>query len=121
MEVIKNLNRGENGTKRYLRKYGERLLCVRYRIDKESGKRYTTVELIVDQAFYRPKTEYEKERFPRVNRYLYVCIAYEEKDLQVNIRRAGGKWIKDKKRWKISYYKANNLGLNVRIEEVQSE
>ena len=118
MEVIKNLKPGTDGTKRYLRKYGERLLCVRYRLDKDNGKRYTTVELIVDQGDHRPRTDIEKDLFPSANRHVYVRISYEEKALQEKIRSVGGKWKKDKKRWKVSYHKAVSIGLKKRIEEI---
>lgn len=50
MEVIKTLSPGVNGTKRYVKLYGEKLVCVRYRMNKETGDRYTTIELIVDES-----------------------------------------------------------------------
>ena len=75
MEVIKNLKSGADGTKRYLRRFGDKLLCVRYRLDKENGKRYTTVELIVDQGEHRPRTQVEKELFPSANRHVYVSVS----------------------------------------------
>jgi len=45
MEVIKTLSPGVNGTKRYVKLYGNKLVCVRYRIDKSTGDRFTTIEL----------------------------------------------------------------------------
>jgi hypothetical protein len=50
MIVKTTLRPGQKGTKRLVEKYGERLLCVRYRYDTEASKRYTTVELLEEQA-----------------------------------------------------------------------
>ena len=49
MEVKATIKPGQNGTKRYLQLYGDQLVYVRYRYDKNKGKRYITVELIVDE------------------------------------------------------------------------
>ena len=46
MEISKTLQPGDMGTKRFLNKYGDQLVCVRYRIDKQLQKRYTAIELI---------------------------------------------------------------------------
>ena len=40
------LKPGLNGTKRLAKKYGARLVCLRYKYDEDTRKRYTTVELI---------------------------------------------------------------------------
>jgi hypothetical protein len=39
-----------NGTKRLTEQYGDRLIRVRYRHDQQSGKRYTTVDLVEDEV-----------------------------------------------------------------------
>ena len=49
MEVTKTLRPGDRGTARLLREYGERLVCVRYRFDRERKKNLTTVEIVVDE------------------------------------------------------------------------
>lgn len=45
---------GQPGTKRLVEQYGAKLVCVRYRYDEPSGKRYKTAELIVAAAPRRP-------------------------------------------------------------------
>lgn len=47
MEVKATMKPGHNGTKKYLQKYGDQLVCVRYRYDKKRNKRQTTIELRV--------------------------------------------------------------------------
>ena len=49
MPVRLTLAPGKRGTLGLVREYGDRLVCVRYRYDKVAGRRYKTVELIVDE------------------------------------------------------------------------
>jgi hypothetical protein len=55
METRLKLCPGQNGTKKLVKQYGEKLVCVRYRYDAARKKRYKTVELIVDEAPWNPK------------------------------------------------------------------
>jgi hypothetical protein len=48
METRLTLAPGQNGTKKLLARYGDRLVCVRYRYDSERAVRHKTVELIVE-------------------------------------------------------------------------
>jgi len=43
------LKPGQKGTKALVKKYGDALLCVRYRYDEASRTRIKTVELIVEK------------------------------------------------------------------------
>jgi hypothetical protein len=45
---------GAPGTKRFVQRYGEKLVSVRYVYDAERRKRYTTVELIVEAVAWDP-------------------------------------------------------------------
>jgi hypothetical protein len=55
MRTRLHLKPGQRGTKRLSEKYGEQLVCVRYRYDDATKKRYKTVELIVDVAEWAPR------------------------------------------------------------------
>ncbi|MCU0493482.1 MAG: hypothetical protein MUD01_17995 [Chloroflexaceae bacterium] len=55
MRTRLKLRPGQRGTKKLLAVYGDQLLCVRYRYDEESRKRFKTVELIVDIADWQPR------------------------------------------------------------------
>ena len=48
--VIKTLWPGQAGTIKLSRRYGDALVCVRYRHDAKGAVRYTTIEVVVDQA-----------------------------------------------------------------------
>ena len=79
MEVIKKMQPGQPGTKRYIRQYGESLICVRYRRDAANARRLTTVELIVDEGFYQRETNpIIKAMYPNPNRNVYVRVGYED-------------------------------------------
>ena len=52
-----SLKPGDKGTAKHYDKYGDDLICVRYRYDEKSRKRITTVELIVDTVTLPPKVE----------------------------------------------------------------
>jgi len=46
MKINKTLRAGQPGTQSYLKKYGDALICVRYRESSDTAKRLITVELI---------------------------------------------------------------------------
>ena len=50
LHVTKSLEPGQPGAVRLTQKYDDELLCVGYRQDGLGLVRYTTVELIVDEA-----------------------------------------------------------------------
>src|SRR5712691_11889163 len=50
MEIRLTLRPGMSGTKKVLARYGERLVCVRYRYDRATGRRVKTAELIVEDV-----------------------------------------------------------------------
>ena len=49
MKVHTHLKPGENGTPRLVERFGDSLLCVRYRYDAIRGVRIKTAEIIVDE------------------------------------------------------------------------
>jgi hypothetical protein len=55
MQIYRTIKLGKRGTKILMREYGERLICVRYRYDRDTHKRYKTVELIVNHWDWNEK------------------------------------------------------------------
>ena len=56
------LKPGQQGTKSLAKKYGDALLCVRFRYDAKSRQRLKTVELIVERtAWTPPEPRYDSE------------------------------------------------------------
>ena len=108
MRVRLKLKPGQRGTKHLLKQYGDRLLCVRYRYDEKTRKRYTTVELVVAEEPWQP------HRF-KPDDIVLVKIAFDELDLRQKIKDAGGRWSKSTKTWKLPYKTARKFGLKKRI------
>ncbi len=116
MKVIKTLQPGKDGTRRFQRQYGDRLVCVRYRHDPRTGRRLTTVELIAEEQY--PRHEIARRlpaRLANPNRLVHVRIQIHERDLQARIKAAGGVWLAKQRVWEIRLGDALDLNLGKRI------
>ncbi|MGQ9480368.1 hypothetical protein [Chloroflexus sp.] len=65
MRTRLKLKPGQRGTKKLQAMYGDRLVCVRYRYDIETGRRFKTIELIVDEKAWSPR-DHDDEQFGRI-------------------------------------------------------
>ena len=112
---------GERGTQKLVEKYGERLVCVRYRYDPEKLKRYKTVELVIAAEPWVPTSEATRiDNVPPINEQHHtprvpVRINYYEKDLQRQIKAIGGTWEPTKKLWYAPEEYVRRIGLDKRI------
>ncbi len=93
-----NLKPGQKGTKALVEKYGDDLVCVRYRYDEATRIRIKTVEIIVEKKELPPTVLRIKD-----DTLVPVQIAYGETELGKMARKTGGKWVKEKKLWYIRY------------------
>lgn len=98
---------GQKGTKKLVAEYGDRLICVRYRYDAESQKRYKTVELIIEETPWKPPA--------KVDRVVWVKVAWGEVEVARQVKQAGGKWNAQQKVWELAYSQVQALGLEARI------
>ena len=114
MQARRKLNPGQKGTKKFLDRYGDRLVCVRYRYDREQRKRFTTVEIIVEEGGWSPPEPAEPKPV-----LVGLRVGLQEVDLQRRIKQAGGAWNRERQVWDINYDQAVTLGLQNRI--VQTE
>jgi hypothetical protein len=71
------LRPGDPGTKRFVEKYGDKLVAVRYRYDEEVWRRYTTVELVVDERRWTPE-----RHFSDPDRVVGLRIGFAEERLR---------------------------------------
>ncbi len=101
--TTKRLKPGNPGTRRLLQRYGADLLCVRYRVDRSTGKRFTTIEQLVDERAGPPAA------------MVRVRVGYGETDLRRQIKDIGGVWDAERKLWRISGHIAHALKLQKRI------
>ena len=110
------LQPGQKGTKRLAKKYGDRLVCVRYRFDAETGRRYTTVELIEETVEHPtgPKASRPQAGFAPEQR-LGIRVGYAESELRDRVKAAGGIWRPRHKLWELPYQDVVALGLESRV------
>jgi len=113
MEVEKTLKPGENGTKRFVERFGDKLVCVRHRHDRNRGMRYTTVELIIDQRL--SKLHYGPGPRDQGRELKPVRIAYAEEALRQKVREAGGYWDTEKRVWWLPADIVHRLNLKDRL------
>ncbi len=112
METRLSLAPGQNGTKKLFARYGERLICVRYRYDTRRGVRHKTVELIVETTPWNPRQR-NARREP--HDMVVVRIEYSETALRERIKAAGGIWRHRHKLWEVDWKTVRDLGLQARV------
>lgn len=105
------LRPGDNGTKKLVHKYGDRLLAVRYRYDPCTHRRIKTVELLEEEL---PWDSSLVATHP-ADAQILVRIAYDESGLRQQAKALGAQWQPDRKLWRLSYAAAQALGLHERI------
>ncbi|GEM_PF-1071900 len=97
--VIKKLSPGQPGTVKLAQRFGDALVCVRYRLDAEprNMRRYTTVELVVDQG---PPTD-----------RTFVKVRIPDIELRRRAIQHGAVWDAKLRLWRMRYGLAKSLGL----------
>jgi len=106
MRFTKKILPGRPGSKKQLREYGDRLICVRYRYDSETGVKTKTVEILIDKQAWAP------------NKRVGLRIDFEEKYLRKLAKCAGGKWDPEKKVWMVPLSEVKALGLEDRMVDL---
>lgn len=109
MEARVTLRPGKRGTVKWMNKYGDRLVCVRYRYDHKGRRRLTTVELIVDESPWDGRPN-EKD-----DRRADIKVRYDGTRLRQQVKQAGGIWRPDRRVWTLPFEKVRVLGLEGRI------
>jgi hypothetical protein len=113
MKTRLTLRPGRNGTKAMTRKYGARLIAVRYIYDEAARRRYKTVELIEDVVLWVP---------PALRgRYQWVTVLVDPHDRATQDRLVlAGAWRSPDRSgardsWELDYATAVRMGLKDRI------
>jgi len=111
MKAYAHLKPGQYGTKQLLEKYGESLLCVRYRFDETRGMKLKTVEIIVDEKPLRRPRFKDDDLVP-------VHVAYDETELRQQLRAMRGRWDAERKLWYVRYGLIRGTPLAERLAEL---
>ena len=114
MQTKLTLKPGQNGTRKWVKKYGDNLVYVRYRYDKRNRKRYTTAEIIVEEGTWIPGAP-RRETARNPSDRLGIRVAGYEKTIREKVKQAGGIWRPRQKLWELPYGKIVALGLENRI------
>jgi hypothetical protein len=108
------LKPGQKGTKRLTEKYGDALVCVRFRYDAELKQRLKTVELVVEKTDWTPPPmKYATDDL------VPLRIEGYEKELRAKAKAAGGRWNPEKQLWFVQYGKVvgTQLEKHIQIDE----
>ena len=110
MKVGRIVSPGQPGTKKLVERYGDNLLCVRYRYDDQKKTMYKTIEIIIDEKPWQGKS-------PKVPNHetADIRISFNEVELRSRIKECGGKWDPQKKVWQLPYRRIKELDLLDRI------
>ena len=114
MRTKRTLYPCQPGTKKWTKKYGNKLVCVRYRYDEQNSQKMITVELVEETHEWQ-----KNEKYIPKNKIVPVKIEYGEINLRIKVKSLGGKWNKQNRVWELPFEVAKGLGLEERI--VKSE
>ena len=112
METRLTRQPGQAGTKKYLARYGEKLVCVRYLYDSANGCRHKTGELIVETVPWVSRARRSRRRGEKM---VAVRVGYEETALRERAKRLGALWRPQHRLWEMRWLDAKRLGIADRI------
>lgn len=121
METRVTLRPGAKGTKKLVEKFGDQLLCVRYRYDHQEQVRYKTVELVIECIPWKPGGRPPQDgRNPpgRPPVLVGVRVRFEETALRQQVKAAGGRWSPERRLWVMPLSVARRLHLADRLVPV---
>lgn len=101
LRVAKRFAPGQDGAKRFALRHGEKLVCVRHRLDSAGSVRYTTVELLVE----------ETPVVPSGNRLVALRLGPTQKSTRSILLACGGQWNNSARHWLVPRKVAKSLGL----------
>ena len=110
MKIGRIVQPGQPGTKKLVERYGNNLLCVRYRYNEQKMMMYKTIEIIIDEKPWQGKNKKISK-----NKSMDIRIGYNEVELRRRIKACGGRWDPHRKVWQLSYEKVKELDLLERI------
>ncbi len=104
--VTKTLRPNEPGTLKLVRRYGDALVCVRYREDDVGRRRCTTVELIIDEG--------PVQRRLTDRSLVQVHLPWNDEQTRARALKLGARWNPAHRRWTLALKLAKAMGLRYR-------
>ena len=116
MRTRLTLHPNQDGAKQLRERYGERLVCVRYRYDEATKERWKTVELIIEKSVWEPpKPKWQADTL------VALQVAAHEREVRQRVKAAGGQWNPKEVLWELPYGQVVTLGLTARIVTKRDE
>lgn len=101
LRVAKTYSPMQNGAKRFARRHGEDLVCVRHRLSDDGNTRYTTVELLVEST---PVAS-------RQRILVAIKLPPSDKNSRTLLMACGAQWQSKERYWLVPRLVAKNLKL----------
>ncbi len=105
--VVKRLRPSQPGTLKLTRRYGDALICVRYRHNADDTHRYTTVELVVEDAPVASRAY--------LDAIVLVRLAFTDAKRRHRALAHGAQWDVERQLWQMPRRTAKKLRLAKRI------
>jgi hypothetical protein len=109
--IVKRLSATQAGAIKLAQRYGEALVCVRYRHDAEGRLRYTTVELVVDLAPIAARADPDE--------LVMVRLDFNDAQTRQQALANGARWDAQRHLWCMTRRTAKRLRLVRRIDAMQ--
>ena len=106
--IVKRLSATQAGALKLAQRYGGALVCVRYRHDAQGRLRYTTVELVVDQAPIAARADLDE--------LVMVRLGFDEAQLRQQALAHGARFDMKQRLWCMTRRTAKRLRLIRRID-----
>lgn len=120
--LVKTIRKpGQKGTKKLVKEYGDKLICVRYRYDYQAKKKIKTAEIIIESTDWVPEKNWTEDGHEygfepaQTTPWVGVKIHFQEKDLQKAVKSIGGYWDISNRLWFAPEYQVHQIGLQERI------
>ncbi len=105
------LKAGQPGTKSLVKKYGEALLCVRFKYDARTRQRIKTIELVIEKKTWTPP-----KRAYAADTLVPLRIEPYDMPMRQQAKAAGGRWNPEKRRWLVKFGKIAGTQLEKHIQ-----
>ena len=109
-QIRLTLHPDQDGAKQLRERYGEQLVCVRYRYDETTKERWKTVELIIEKSAWEPPPPKWED-----STLVSLQVAAQEREIRQRVKAAGGKWNPREVVWELPYGQVVALGMTDRI------
>ncbi len=101
LRVAKTYAPQQDGAKRFHRRYGELLVCVRHRLSDDGSVRHTTIELLVEST---PVATRQRS-------LVALRIPPTDRETRARLLSFGAEWMRRERYWLVPHLIAEALGL----------